>query len=359
MEERKARGIRWIVAIMLAAAVGLWVLAIHAPPVASQAAESAEGELKVTLLHVNDTHGQLLGLDIGGRNVGGAARLATAVQKVRQTSSANRVFLVHCGDEFSRGDALTQRSAGAANVAVMNHLGFDLWVLGNGEFYGGVELLRQRIAEIKFPTLAANVSLGEGEALTRPYVIERAGPIRLAFLGLCTVSEEGEKGEKDAPVKAADPIETARDFVPQLRRQADVVVAVTHLGLSEDLRLVAAVEGIDLVLGSHSHTVLKHGFRAKGPDGRQVLICQAGDKYRYLGQVDLELTPSPSGQGWRLVSVTASLIGLDETVQPDPATTALLTQLAKGPTQPAPPIPRPMPRSAATSVPSIPVPAGN
>ncbi len=333
MEEKKAKGIHWIVAVLLVVAVAGWsALALHAPLVTSQTVETVEGGLKVTLLHVNDTHGQLLGLDVRGRNVGGAARLATAVKKVRQTSSANRVFLVHCGDEFSRGDALTRRSAGAANVAVMNHLGFDLWVLGNGEFYGGVELLRQRMAEAKFPVLAANVSLGEDQDLVRPYVIERAGPVRLAFLGLCTVYGVGDKG---IPVKAVDPIETAKGLVPRLRRQADVVVAVTHLGLAEDVRLVAAVEGIDLVLGGHSHTVLKHGFYAKGPQGQQVLICQAGDKYRYLGQVDLEFAPGPAGRGWRLVSATPSLIGLDEAVPPDPATTALLGQLAKASTQPA------------------------
>ncbi len=335
MDPRTAKRIRSLVLslVVLAAGVVLFALAAHTPPGVSSAAD-AEASVRVTILQVNDTHGQLGGLTVRGRRVGGAARLATAIKKVRQASSANRVLLVHCGDVFSRGDALTQRTAGAANVTVMNHLGYDLWVLGNGEFYNGLDVLRQRMTEAKYPILAANVTV-DGEALARPYVIEKAGPARIAFFGLSTV---GEQSREALGVDEADAIETARTLVPKLIQQADVLVAATHLGLPEDVRLAAAVEGIDLILGAHSHTVLHHGFRAKGPGGREILICQAGSQYRYLGQVDLELSAGPAGQGFRLANVTAKLIPLDETVEPDPATEALLAELDRSARRlPAPP----------------------
>jgi 2',3'-cyclic-nucleotide 2'-phosphodiesterase (5'-nucleotidase family) len=350
---RKRKISYWIiVAMALAAGAAWWGLAARAPSVAPAA---PQGSLKVILLHINDTHGQLPGLDAGGKKIGGAARLATAVRQVRQASSAQRVFLIHCGDELSRGDALTQQSCGAANIVLMNHLGYDLWVPGNGEFYNSIDVLQQRIAEATFPTLAANVSLEGGKSLGQPYVIEKAGPARIAFFGLCTVRAAGDK---KVAVKAADPIETAKNLVPRLRQEADVVVAVTHLGLPEDLRLASTVEGIDLILGGHSHTVLKNGFRAKGPDGREVFICQAGDHYRYLGQVDLELAPRPSGGGWSVIHTTPSLIGLDETVVPDPNTVILLDQLSKIKKWPTQPATQPAGSPAATSTPSVPLPVG-
>jgi 2',3'-cyclic-nucleotide 2'-phosphodiesterase (5'-nucleotidase family) len=344
-----------IVATALAAAATGWGLAVRTPSSAPVASPAPQGSLKVILLHANDSHGQLLGLDAGGKKIGGVARLATAVRQVRQTSSAERVFLIHCGDEFSRGDALTQQSCGAANIVLMNQLGYDLWVPGNGEFYNGVDVLQHRIAEAKFPTLAANVSLEAGRSLGQPYVIEKAGPVRIAFFGLCTVRAVGDKA---VAVKAADPVETARSLVPRLRQEADVVVAVTHLGLPEDLRLASTVEGIDLILGGHSHTVLKNGFRAKGPDGREVFICQAGDHYRYLGRVDMELAPRPGGEGWSVIHVTPSLISLDETVVPDPNTVILLDQLSKIKKWPPRPATQPAAEPAAASAPSVPLPVG-
>jgi 2',3'-cyclic-nucleotide 2'-phosphodiesterase (5'-nucleotidase family) len=213
----------------------------------------------------------------------------------------------------------------------MNFLHFDLWVLGNGEFYGGLDVLRQRMAEAEFPVLSANVTAG-GEAIARPYVIKEVGPARIALLGLSVVRDQSEEY---FGIDEADAIETAQALVPRLREQADVVVAVTHLGLPQDVRLAAAVDGIDLILGAHTHTVLQHGFRAKGAGSREVLICQAGDQYRYLGRVDLTLIPAPGGQGFHVTKVTAKLIPLDENVPPDPATEALLAELAQAASQPA------------------------
>jgi 2',3'-cyclic-nucleotide 2'-phosphodiesterase (5'-nucleotidase family) len=116
-----------------------------------------------------------------------------------------------------------------------------------------------------------------------------------------------------------------------------VVVALTHLGLPQDVRLAAAVEGIDLILGGHDHKALQHGFRAKSAGGREVLICQAGDQYRYLGQVEMTLSPRLAAEGFQVARITAKLIPLDETVPPDPATEALLSEWARGATRPPPP----------------------
>jgi 2',3'-cyclic-nucleotide 2'-phosphodiesterase (5'-nucleotidase family) len=287
------------------------------------AGASAPRVVKITILHVNDTHGQLLGTTVGGKNTGGFARLATVVRQERESSSAARVFLVHCGDEFTRGDKLTSRSGGAANIALMNFLRFDLWTPGNGEFYYGVNSLRSRLAEARFPSLAANIIDADGRPVAKEYVVEQAGPVKVAFLGLCFAY--GEHLKLDG-LKLSDPVATARRLVPQLRKEADVVVAVTHIGLLEDLRLAGSVSGIDVILGAHTHTALQHGWAANGPGGRKVLICQAGDMYRYCGRMDLELT-GEHGR-FKIASAEARLIPLDQAVPPDPSAEALLRKLS-------------------------------
>ena len=185
------------------------------------------------------------------------------------SGKAARVFLVHAGDEFSRGDELTRATKGAANVAIMNLLKFDLWVPGNGEFYQPLDVLEARLSEAKFPILAANVKYREGgKPVGKPYIIEKAGPVRIAFLGLGIVQPTEAPSAADV-LMAADPIETAKGLVPELRKQADVVVAVTHIGSPADRRLAAAVPGIDVILGGHTHDTFPKGVPIKGPDGRE------------------------------------------------------------------------------------------
>ncbi len=300
------------------------ILLIVVSAVGAVGGEAPEAAVRFAFLHVNDSHGRIEPYVQGGTSVGGYARLATAVREQRAKGGVEGLFLVHAGDLFSRGDALTRRTLGAANVALLNHLRFDAWTPGNGEFYDGVPNLRKRIAEASFAVLTANVALKEtGKCLARPYVIEQAGPVRVAVFGLCFV-RTGYASAK--PLDVADPVTTARELVPRLRKEADVVVALTHLGIVADQLLVANVRGLDLVIGGHSHTKLSAGKRVKDPDGREVLIVQAGDYMQYLGRVDL--VAEKHGDGYRVQEARARLIALDETVTRDPETASRVAEMA-------------------------------
>jgi len=276
--------------------------------------------VQLTILHVNDTHGQL---EPKG-NSGGIARLATKVREIRAACADQPALLLHAGDILSRGDALTRRTKGAANFALMNHLQFDALTPGNGEYYDGVANLQARIAQAKFPTLTANVELkSTGRCLSKPYVIIDAGGVKVAILGLCFV-RTGHPSAK--PLRVENPIAVAKALVGKLRAKADVVVLLTHLGFLDDIRLAAQVPGIDLIVGGHSHNVLPNGHLVRGPDGADVLIVQAGDYYRYLGRADLKLRKT--GRRYEIFSAKASLIPLDKHVKLDPTVTAMMARLA-------------------------------
>lgn len=62
-----------------------------------------EKSVHLVLLHVNDVHGQLESRMVNGQSVGGYARLASAVEEIRGQRGADRVFLLHAGDEFCAG----------------------------------------------------------------------------------------------------------------------------------------------------------------------------------------------------------------------------------------------------------------
>lgn len=299
----------------------------------SQPAGSDGNEIVVTLLHVNDLHGhtepysQLL-----GKSVGGYARLATLTDQIRSTSKSAAVYLIHAGDEFSRGDELTTNTRGAANIALMNQLRFNFWTPGNGDFYdmggrNGMDNLRQRIAEANFHVLTSNVTFHDtGNCLAEPFVIEQAGGAKIAFFGLCTVYKNN-RSSTAGRLAVAEFSDTAAALVPQLRAKADVVVAVTHIGYAADKILAGGVSGIDVIIGGHSHTKIDNGEVVKDPGGQAVLVCQTGEYMQYLGQVDLTL--ARAGAGYHIVRAQAKLIPIDDTVKLDPAVTATIARLAE------------------------------
>ena len=313
-----------------AAILGLALALLGQAGLAAAPATRPADAVRITLLHVNDVHGQLEGKTAGGKGVGGYGRLATAVADIRRSCDADGVLLIHAGDEFSKGDELTTRTRGRANVAIMNHVGFDLWVPGNGEFYDGLDNLRQRISEAKCQVLSANVHLrATGQPPVAPWVVREVRGVRVAFLGLGFIREEHPSAQA---FRLLDPVQTARKLLPDIRKSADVVVAITHIGFGADQKLAATVGGIDLIIGGHSHTTLPNGRRVKGPDG-EVLVCQAGDELRFLGRIDLSV--KKPGGAWKLDAATAKLLPLDQNVKIDPTVTALIARLAQGLPKPA------------------------
>jgi 2',3'-cyclic-nucleotide 2'-phosphodiesterase (5'-nucleotidase family) len=324
--------------LLLAAWAGQWsaaALSAAVPPPAEP--NLPEGAIRVVLLHVNDPHGRLESWTKDGNSVGGYARVATLVGDIRAESGPKRVFLIHAGDEVSKGDELTAKTAGEVNLAILNHLKFDLWTPGNGEFYDGLRAIQARIQQLRFPTLTANVIVkSSGQRLAHPFIIEKAGDVRIAFVGLCSLRVNLPSAW---PFKVEDPIETAKKFVPQLRKDSDVIVLVTHIGYEQDVALAKAVGGIDVIIGGHSHTVLEKGEAVKGPDGRDVLVCQAGEFLQYLGRVDLALVSAVPAKGqegkFRVVKAAARLIAIDQGVKLDPEVTVIIAKASGTTTMPA------------------------
>ena len=87
-----------------------------------------------------------------------------------------------------------------------------------------------------------------------------------------------------AGIRILPTIETIKRLVTQLDSQTDLLIALTHQGVVDDSILAMNVQGLDLIVGGHSHTRLTHPKKVNG-----VLIVQAGLNCENLGVLDLSV----------------------------------------------------------------------
>lgn len=281
----------------------------------STMAYAADKTTALTILHTNDIHGHVAPWqgwegELAGKSIGGLDRIAAEVGKVRKEIGAEKVLLLDAGDTL--GDTLiSTKTEGRALIEAMNSIRYDAMVIGNHEVDFTAETLRSRITEAKFPLLAANIlDKHSTELFTKPYVIKKISGVQLGILGLAYPNTAYTTAKKNVrEVRFVDAQKTAARYVPLMRREgAEMVIALTHLGLSTDKQLAEQVAGIDVIVGGHSHNRMQESMQV-GP----TLIVQAGAHGSDLGRLDLSI--ERDGKRIKITQHTRKLIML--TNEPD------------------------------------------
>ena len=285
----------------------------------------------LTLLHTNDLHGHIYPFaytEVGRskeekESVGGAARRATLVRALRK-GIKNPVLLVDSGDTFTRGP-LTNFYEGVADVEAMNAVGYDIGALGNNEFKAkdGIEVddaagsqsaLLRVIKRAKFPWLAANATDSNGASLqgVQPYVVREIEGVRVGFLGL--TAPRSAKYPQVKGWKILDPISTAKEWIPRARKECDILIAMTHIGVDLDKELASKTTGLDAIVGGDSHTFLYKLDEATNPDGVKIPIVQDGEFGVNLGRFDLVFHKNSEGK-WSLAEYKDVLIPISSNIK--------------------------------------------
>jgi 2',3'-cyclic-nucleotide 2'-phosphodiesterase (5'-nucleotidase family) len=252
--------------------------------------EHATGGPGLTILYFNDLHGHLVPFTREGDTtaVGGAARMATLIRRVRAENEAlgRPTLLLNGGDVF-QGTPLSSVFKGEPDFAFMNMVGVDAMVLGNHEFDFGIEVLERRMREARFPILAANVRRKSGGTpFAQPYVLrELSNGVRVALFGLLTDdTPETTDPINVTPLTFVDPLVTAASYVPALHDSADLILVVSHMGVQTDRLLADEFEDIDVIVGGHDQLLIRRPMEED-----DVLVTQAEGYGLYLGRLDLEV----------------------------------------------------------------------
>ena len=201
-------------------------------------------------------------------------------------------------------------------VAVLNVLKLDFATFGNHEFDIKEQPFRDRLAESKFGWFSGNISDKKGQpfpGVDRFKVVTfkgKDGEVRLALIGLTIETNKGNPGNYWL---YRDIFATAREQVRQVREKlaADLVVAVTHQDLDDDIRLAREVPGIDLILGGHEHE--NNTWRSRVPG--QAPIFKADANVRTVWVHQLRFDPAT-----RQLDMESQLLAMTNQFAEDPDT---------------------------------------
>lgn len=262
----------------------------------------------ITILHTNDHHGRFWQNRDG--EYGMAAR-KTVVDAIRgEVAAAGGYSLLLDGGDVNTGVPESDLQDAVPDFKGMNLLGYDAMAVGNHEFDKSPAVLAMQRSLAVFPMLSANIYRA-GERVFAPYKLFNLGGVRVAVMGL-TTDDTHKLGNPDnmQNLEFRSPIQEAAKLVPELRAQADIVIAATHMGhyangqhgiqAPGDVEMARAVKGIDLVVGGHSHDPVC--MRAENavvsnyvagtpcqPDRQNgTWIVQAHEWGKYVGRADFQ-----------------------------------------------------------------------
>ncbi|NDJ59746.1 MAG: multifunctional 2',3'-cyclic-nucleotide 2'-phosphodiesterase/5'-nucleotidase/3'-nucleotidase [Chloroflexi bacterium] len=301
------------------------VLALVAATAAAQ-----DDTFELTILHTNDSHSHH---EPNSDGDGGIARQATVMNQIR--GEVDNLLLLSAGDRFT-GTLFHQQYRGADQIQIMNLLGYDALVIGNHEFDDGEELLEAFVQGVEFPVLSANVDYsafpGIDEVIEPFTTVEVAGE-QIGVIGLTTEDSTVTSNPNDAIIFDADYAGIANAAAAELAEAGvNKIVLLTHIGISFDLDLLPQLEGIDVVLGGHSHTLLANRYAdaareypvvAESATGEPIIYAQVGSNNVYLGRMDLEFDADGL-----LTDFDGDAILLSRYITPDAEVQALVEELA-------------------------------
>ncbi|RNB84304.1 bifunctional metallophosphatase/5'-nucleotidase [Brevibacillus nitrificans] len=257
----------------------------------------------ITLAHTNDTHGHIQ--EDTAQKEFGYAKIATLIKEWRAENP--NFLLLDAGDTF-QGTVFVNQFKGESILPILNSLDYTLMTAGNHEFDFGYEQLLKLRDSLDHPVINANVFTADGKNLLVPTYKAEIGGKKFAFVGF--VAEDTPVLTHPNNVKGLtfkSPVEVAKTIVPELKKEADHVVVVSHIGVDVDREIAKNVPGIDLIVGGHSHTPLKAPEVVNG-----TYIVQDWEYGKSLGRADLYYL------GEELVAFSGGLKEYDETVQADP-----------------------------------------
>ncbi len=242
-----------------------------------------------SIFYVNDLHG----------NMANMSRIYNAKQNFdKQNHDGQDVLALGSGD-ISAGANIKLLKISNVFLNVMGVLGT---AVGNHEFDAEPEQIAEINKGAKYKIMGANVNIqGENNPLqgkiTKSFVQEINGN-KYGIIGLIPpdlherIRENGSR-KTIIPFSKEDSIKAVQEETDKLKNDGiNKIIVLSHCGLEFDKNLAKNTSGVDVILGAHTHELIKdikHNenlFTSK--TGEPVIITQAGKDGEQFGILNLE-----------------------------------------------------------------------
>ena len=226
--------------------------------------------------------------------LGGMAKRAQLIKTIR--AQEENILLLDSGDVF-QGTPYFNFFGGEVEYKLMSEMRYDATTLGNHDFDNGLDGLLNMLPHANFPHISSNYDVSQTiiNGHTLPYKVFNKAGLKIGVFGLGVELDGLVLKNLYQETKYNDPVGVAHDMVQELNSKGcDLIICLSHLGYEykdepnkvSDIKLAEKVNGIDLILGGHTHTYLDTPTVVTNSEGHETIINQVGWAGTHLGRVD-------------------------------------------------------------------------
>lgn len=261
--------------------------------------------MDLQILATSDLHGKFVPWDYAlneESKSGSMAQLATAIKALRNDNT----LLVDAGDTIQDNSADIFLSEDVhPMILAMNALDYDVWVTGNHEYNYGMDLLKTVIATQKAKTLVGNVLGEDGKPIADGYTLLEKNGVKIGIIGMVTQNITRWDATNLAKCTVTDPVAESRKIIDQIKDDADVLIAVMHMGLENEYGvansgvtdLAQECPELDLIVASHEH------MQVEGAELSGVLTVENKNMAQTMNEIHLLLGKTEGG--WKVINKTS------------------------------------------------------
>ncbi len=252
--------------------------------------------VKISLLHTNDMHSHIEAFHLNDPKypgLGGMAKRSAVINKIR--AEENHVLLFDAGDVF-QGTPYFNYYGGELEYKLMSYMKYNSVTIGNHDFDYGIEHLAKMMAFADFHFVASNYNFSDTPLhdKTAQFAIYNMDGIKVGVFGLGIELDGLVRKRNYGNTQYIDPIQTSVVLSHKLKKElgCHLIVCISHLGFSyktkkiSDVVLAKNSQDIDLIIGGHSHLLLKRPVIYTNKKGEKIMIAQAGWAGIALGKID-------------------------------------------------------------------------
>lgn len=247
---------------------------------------------KIHIFHTNDLHSHFEYW----------LRMQSFIKEQRQllAGRGEASFLLDVGDHMDRSNVFTEATLGKGNVELLNGAEYDVVTIGNNE---GITMAFEDLVSLyekaEFDVVVANIRAlkGENPSWLKPYtILTTKYGTKIAVIG---ATAQYDVFYRSLNWEVTEPRKALVLLVQKLRQEVDMIVCLSHLGISDDELLANECPDIDVIFGAHTHHTLPEGKFVNG------VLLTGGGKF---GQFTGHLTISYSHTDQRVIALEEELI---------------------------------------------------